>query len=70
MYVDDLILVSPSVTVLQELFKIDEEDALEIMHLMHALEMSINPRLNRHASNSVLDMRLCVETISQLTMEV
>ena len=36
MYADDLILMSPSVTVLQKLFKIVEED-------LTALEMSINP---------------------------
>jgi Reverse transcriptase (RNA-dependent DNA polymerase) len=37
MYADDLILMSPSVTVLQKLFKIVEEELM-------ALEMSINPR--------------------------
>jgi exonuclease III len=36
MYADDLILMSPSVTVLQKLFKIVEEELI-------ALEMSINP---------------------------
>ena len=36
MYADDLILMSPSVTVLQKLFKIVEEKLM-------AIELSINP---------------------------
>ena len=36
MYADDLMLMSPSVTVLQKLFEIVEED-------LTALEMTINP---------------------------
>ena len=36
MYADDLILMSPSITVLQKLFKIVEDELM-------ALEMSINP---------------------------
>ena len=61
MYADDLILMSPSVTVLQELFKIVEEE-------LTALEMSISLSKSAYIRFGPRYEAMCA--ISQLTTEV